>query len=79
MQKAIEKFNKAVDKTTEVTAKAFVKSGGYKHMNETDFRMFTAMLELMEASIELTTKQASMIDKINTKLDKLLAKQEDRA
>lgn len=72
MQKAIEKFNKALDKSTNITMKRLWEDGAFKHMDESDFQVYSSMIELIDASLELTTKQAYMIDEINKKLDKLL-------
>ena len=74
MQRSIEKFNEAVDKTTTITMRKFFEEGGYKDMEEAEFKMFVTVMELIDATIELTTKQASMIDEINTKLNLLLEK-----
>lgn len=75
MKNLIKKFNKAVDNTMDVAMRAATDQNTFKNMSKDDFEACKVMLELFDACVELTTKQASMIDDMNEKLNELLEKQ----
>lgn len=56
--------------------KEFMKPRGLDimEMDETEFALMKKCLTLVNTAIELTTEQANAIDKIDNKLDRLLAK-----
>jgi hypothetical protein len=66
----MENFNKAYDEVKDIVK---AKAGpGLLEMSTEEFGMVKAVMNLSEASLELTRVQAETINNINKKLDALL-------
>lgn len=71
-----EKTNELIAEVNAIKETMFNKYGAelFKQMNGTEFELFKKLFKIMDLSIETVAEQAITIQKLDKKLDKLLAK-----
>lgn len=78
--KLAEKSNKVFEEINEVKKlyiRVFIDEDELKSMDHQEFELVQKMLKIIDLSIDLAHEEMKTIDEINSKLDKLLAKQKD--
>lgn len=73
-----EKTNQLIEETNELKELCIGKLGSemFKYMDENSFLLYKKTFQLTNTSMEVIKEQAKIIDSINEKLDKLLARKE---
>ena len=71
MEKTIKKFESDIAKAKEVVFREMFDESLINSMGEKEFNILKTMLDLVNSSIELTIKQAEMINEINEKLNRM--------
>ena len=78
--KLAEKSNEIFEEINEVKKlyiREFIDEDELKNMNHHQFELVQKMLKIIDLSMDLAHEEMKAIDEINSKLDKLLAKQKD--
>ena len=74
----VNKTNQLIEEVNELKDSFMTMIGSemLESMDESEFVMFKKMFNLMNTSMEVVKEQAEVIESINEKLDKLLARKE---
>lgn len=78
--KLAEKSNevfKEINEVKELYIREFIDEDELKSMNHQEFELVQKILKTIDLSMDLMHEEMKTIDEINSKLDKLLAKQKD--
>lgn len=76
MKNLTEEIRKQYSEIKTELIEAIITTDVFENMSEDEYRTFKSIISFMNNALELTIKQAMMIDEMNEKLDKLLSKSE---
>ncbi len=74
MKNAVDKFEDSVNNVKELYFKTVCDEEMLKCMDADTLKLMQASMDVIDASLELTVKQAKTIEEVNNKLDVLVQK-----
>lgn len=75
----VERTNRLIIEVNDIKEYMFKEFGSdiFDSMSEQEFALFKKLFNIMDVSMEVIEEQATVIQRIDEKLDKLLAKKEE--